>query len=167
MNWLRYVLLGMVVLSMIFGYHKGFVKTAVSMLFLILVMAVSAWLNPYVSSALEEHTTIRSSVQEKCLQAFGEHSELVGQTSEVQSGWLSELGIPDAMIQKILENNTVQEYEKVQARNFSEYAAACVADAAVRLTAFFLAFVLSVIFVRLITWMVEMIAELPGLSLVN
>ncbi|MCI5648935.1 MAG: CvpA family protein [Fusicatenibacter sp.] len=167
MNWLRYVLLGVSLLSFILGYRKGLVKTAVSMLFLILVMIASAWLNPYVSRALEEHTNLRMYVQEKCLAAFDEHGELVGETSEVQSGWLSELGVPAAMIEQILENDTVQEYEKVQARNFSEYAAACVADGAIRMAAYFLAFVLAVIFVRLAAWIVELVAELPGLSLLN
>ena len=52
MNWLFWVLLVFTVLSVIRGGRKGFVRTAVSMVSLILVMVIAAWVNPYVGRFL-------------------------------------------------------------------------------------------------------------------
>ena len=54
MNWLFWVLLVFTVLSVIRGGRKGFVRTAVSMVSLILVMVIAAWVNPYVGRFLRE-----------------------------------------------------------------------------------------------------------------
>ena len=49
MNWLRYVLLAVCILSALAGYRKGLVRTVLSMVFLILVTGLAIWMNPYVS----------------------------------------------------------------------------------------------------------------------
>ena len=47
MNWLRYVLLAVCILSALAGYQKGLVRTVLSMVSLILVTGLAIWMNPY------------------------------------------------------------------------------------------------------------------------
>lgn len=65
MNWLFWVLLVFTVLSVIRGGRKGFVRTAVSMVSLILVMVIAAWVNPYVGRFLRESTPVYQFVEKR------------------------------------------------------------------------------------------------------
>ena len=63
MNWLLLVILIVIILSAAAGYRRGFVRTVLSMVFLILVMVVSGWISPYISDALKEHTQITETIR--------------------------------------------------------------------------------------------------------
>ena len=58
MNWLRYVLLAVCILSTLAGYRKGLVRTVLSMVSLILVTGLAIWMNPYVTDVLNERTEL-------------------------------------------------------------------------------------------------------------
>ena len=68
MNWLRYVLLAVCILSALAGYRKGLVRTVLSMVSLILVTGLAIWMNPYVTDVLNERTTLPQYVEKKCLE---------------------------------------------------------------------------------------------------
>ena len=70
MNWLLLVILIVIILSAAAGYRRGFVRTVLSMVFLILVMVVSGWISPYISDALKEHTQITETIR-KCWKRHG------------------------------------------------------------------------------------------------
>ncbi len=55
MNWLRYVLLAVCILSALAGYRKGLVRTVLSMVSLILVTGLAIWMNPYVTDVLNDN----------------------------------------------------------------------------------------------------------------
>jgi len=78
MDWLFYVLLVFVAICMIAGARKGFVRTAVSMVFMILVMVVASWLNPYVGKFLRENTPVYKAIQEQCGNVISSYIESQG-----------------------------------------------------------------------------------------
>ena len=67
MNWLRYVLLAVCILSALAGYRKGLVRTVLSMVSLILVTGLAIWMSPYVTDVLNERTELPQYVEKKCL----------------------------------------------------------------------------------------------------
>lgn len=95
MNWLRYVLLAVCILSALAGYRKGLVRTVLSMVSLILVTGLAIWMNPYVTDVLNERTTLPQYVEKKCLETF-ENRISVGGNQDVQKKWLESMGVPES-----------------------------------------------------------------------
>ena len=167
MNWLRYVLLAVCLLSALAGYRKGLVKTVLSMVFLILVTGLSIWMNPYVTKMLNERTELPQYVEKKCLETFENNEFLSGENQDVQKNWLESMGVPEELVNQILGSDVVQEYQEEQLHSLASYAAEAVSEKIMKGIAFFLTMVLAVIFVTIAVKVVELIAEIPGISFLN
>ena len=167
MNWLRYILLAAVLLSALAGYRKGLVRTVLSMVFLILVTGLAIWMNPYVTEVLNERTELPQYVQKKCLETFEKNEFLSGENQDVQKKWLESMGVPDELANQILGNDAVQEYQKEQIHSMASYAAEAVSEKIMKGIAFFLTMILAVAFVTIAVKIVELIAEIPGISFLN
>ena len=153
MNWLRYVLLAVCILSALAGYRKGLVRTVLSMVSLILVTGLAIWMNPYVTDVLNERTTLPQYVEKKCLETFENNEFLSGENQDVQKKWL--------------ESMAVREYQEEQLHSLASYAAKAVSEKIMKGIAFFLTLVLAVGFVTIAVKIVELIAEIPGISFLN
>lgn len=60
MSWLTFVLLALVLIFAVQGFRKGMLRMAISMVFFLMVLGVTSWLNPYISDFVREKTTCRS-----------------------------------------------------------------------------------------------------------
>ena len=114
MNWLRYVLLAVCILSALAGYRKGLVRTVLSMVSLILVTGLAIWMNPYVTDVLNERTTLPQYVEKKCLETFENNEFLSGENQDVQKKWLESMGVPEELVNQILGSGAVREYQEEQ-----------------------------------------------------
>ena len=114
MNWLRYVLLAVCILSTLAGYRKGLVRTVLSMVSLILVTGLAIWMNPYVTDVLNERTELPQYVEKKCLETFENNEFLSGENQDVQKKWLESMGVPEELVNQILGSGAVQEYQEEQ-----------------------------------------------------
>ena len=167
MNWLRYVLLAVCILSALAGYRKGLVRTVLSMVFLILVTGLAIWMNPYVTDVLNERTTLPQYVEKKCLETFENNEFLSGENQDVQKKWLESMGVPEELVNQILGSGAVREYQEEQLHSLASYAAKAVSEKIMKGIAFFLTLVLAVVFVTIAVKIVELIAEIPGISFLN
>ena len=114
MNWLRYVLLAVCILSALAGYRKGLVRTVLSMVSLILVTGLAIWMNPYVTDVLNERTELPQYVEKKCLETFENNEFLSGENQDVQKKWLESMGVPEELVNQILGSGAVQDYQEEQ-----------------------------------------------------
>ena len=182
MNWLRYVLLAVCILSALAGYRKGLVRTVLSMVSLILVTGLAIWMNPYVTDVLNERTTLPQYVEKKCLETFENNEFLSGENQDVQKKWLESMGgeslmtikhrlesmgVPEELVNQILGSGAVREYQEEQLHSLASYAAKAVSEKIMKGIAFFLTLVLAVVFVTIAVKIVELIAEIPGISFLN
>ena len=160
MNWLRYVLLAVCILSALAGYRKGLVRTVLSMVSLILVTGLAIWMNPYVTDVLNERTTLPQYVEKKCLETFENNEFLSGENQDVQKKWLESMGVPEELVNQILGSGAVREYQEEQLHSLASYAAKAVSEKIMKGIAFFLTLVLAVVFVTIAVKIVELIAEI-------
>ena len=181
MNWLRYVLLAVCILSALAGYRKGLVRTVLSMVSLILVTGLAIWMNPYVTDVLNyeevvevyildvlnERTTLPQYVEKKCLETFENNEFLSGENQDVQKKWLESMGVPEELVNQILGSGAVREYQEEQLHSLASYAAKAVSEKIMKGIAFFLTLGLAVGFVTIAVKIVELIAEIPGISFLN
>ena len=164
MNWLRYVLLAVCILSALAGYRKGLVRTVLSMVSLILVTGLAIWMNPYVTDVLNERTELPQYVEKKCLETFENNEFLSGENQDVQKKWLESMGVPEELVNQILGSGAVQEYQEEQLHSLASYAAKAVSEKIMKGIAFFLTLVLACCLVTIAVKIVELIAEIPGIS---
>ena len=58
MSWLTFVLLALVLIFAVQGFRKGMLRMAISMVFFLMVLGVTSWLNPYISDFVREKTNV-------------------------------------------------------------------------------------------------------------
>lgn len=190
MDWLFYVLLVFVAICMIAGARKGFVRTAVSMVFMILVMVVASWLNPYAGKFLRENTPVYKVIREQSRNVILSYIESQGNGAadqedaekasqkadeEVQAEiplgrqvtLLENAPIPKAMKQYLLQNNNSEIYQLLGVDKFVDYVADYIAYGITNGIGFLLSFTLATIIVKVILYAVNLLTAIPGISFVN
>lgn len=172
MSWLSYVLLIFAALSIFRGARRGFVRMALSMGFLVLVLLITMWLNPRVGDYLRNSESIYGKIESSCgkfLESnfWKEVPEEAGKTPEMQANLIEELPLPEILKEKLEENNNRQVYELLRVDSFKDYLAGSLAYWICSAIAFVVTFILAVLVVQLIMCALDLLTELPGLSLVN
>ena len=56
MNWLLVVVLAVLALCIMNGYHKGFLRMVYSLVSWIVVLVFVTWATPYINSYIKENT---------------------------------------------------------------------------------------------------------------
>lgn len=168
MTWLFWVLLIIVMGFMSQGFRKGLVRTAVSMVFFIIVIAATSWLNPYVGDFIRENTDWQDKIQEQCgdvlFQGMENRMDL-SVTSQVT--FIEKLTLPQTMKDKLLENNNTEMYRHLAVENFADYLSKYLAHGVINGITFLISFFAVNIILRMILYAVDILTEIPGLGLLN
>lgn len=169
MSWLFIVLLIFAVISVIQGYRKGLLQTAISMVFLVLVLVLTVWLNPYISDFVREHTSLEQTIQEQCGRILEESftDETAEQDAETQSALIESLPLPQSLKDGIAQNNTLEMYQELAVENFRDYLSGYLARSVINFGSFAIAFAIANILVRIILYAVNILTEFPGIHFLN
>lgn len=158
--------------SVFFGLKKGLLRTVFSMLSFVLTLVLVALLQPMVGDYLQEHTELyerTEQVMEKAIDGVIEEElpKGVEMTRTFQEGLIRQM-VPFPAIQKALtDNNTEDMYQNLGVDKFSSYLASYLANLTLRAIAFVVTFLGVAILLWLIAKMLDILGELPVLSLVN
>lgn len=188
MSWLFIVILIIAALSVLQGVRRGLLRTVVSTFFLIFVTVISIWLTPHVETALKEYTPLAAYIEENCsnflaeeLEALltpeaGEAAGATGSNSEdvppdagndEQKEWIAQLPLPEYLKEQLQNNNTQEMYQELLVDSFGAYITKYLTEVILRIVSFLLSFVLSVILIQIILKVIDVMTELPVLSLLN
>jgi len=177
MNWLFYVILGFILISIFVGARKGFFKMAISMVFLILVLILASLLNPYVAKFLREKTSVYETINEKSkavVMSYLEKDELSQDdmaeadiSSAMQNSILESLPLPQTFKNNLMSNNKTDIYELLGVNKFVDYLASYVAYSVTNGIAFLLSFALAIILIRVIMYAINILTSLPGIGFIN
>lgn len=170
MNWLNVVTLAVIVLCIFNGMKQGMVRSAFSLVSVVLTLFLGAVLNPYMSRFLTENTPIYETVQEKCEESVArilEDKMNEQENKEEQAQFIAGLPLPESMKKILAENNTVENYHHLLAQTFGEYLSHSIAKIAIGSISLILTFILVSIFMNLLAGMLDGIFSLPVLSLLN
>ena len=98
MNWLLIGVLAVMIICVMYGYRKGFIRILFSLISIVVLMAFVTISTPYIGTFLEEHTSLQAAIEEKCLEHIKASAEknmednLKEQTSDKQK-MLEDAGI--------------------------------------------------------------------------
>ncbi|MCI5700131.1 MAG: CvpA family protein [Lachnospiraceae bacterium] len=150
------------------GFRRGLVRTAISMVSVLLIMTIVSGISPLVSDVLEKQTVIKVKIEEKCEAAL--EDVLQGRTEPGKSEQISiieELPIPMLLKEELLENNNRVIYDMLSVDTFAGYLAAFLASAIVQILVFLISFIAASIILKVITNILDLFANLPILGGIN
>lgn len=168
MSWLFLVLLVILALFMIQGFRKGLVRTAVSMVFFIIVIVVSSWLNPHISDFIRENTEWQEKLETQCSEIlFQGLEEQMDLSANSQANFIEGLPLPETMKEKLVENNAPEVYQQLAAESFADYIASYLSRGIINGIAFLISFIVTIVIVKMILYAVDILTELPVIGMVN
>ncbi|BFL48743.1 CvpA family protein [Lactonifactor longoviformis] len=170
MNWLSIVVLAFLIFTIINGFRRGLIRTVISMVSVVLAVILASFISPHVSEFLEEQTPVYDKIQEICetqMENYVTGGEEIDGDGEKQSSIIEELPLPESLKNSLLLNNTAEGYSQLVVGTFGEYLSVYIAHMLVKGIAAVLAFILAIILIRLLSFALESVAQLPVLSSIN
>ena len=166
MNWLLIGILIFMLICTINGYRKGFIRLAVSFVFVIITIALVRMVTPYLGSFLEQ--PVYSTIKENCMEIFREDAGDYDQekkTDQVKA--IESSRLPEKFKKSLMENNNAEIYSILEVTGFDEYIGTYVAKTLTNIIAFVLAFIIIYLALKLILFSLDLIARLPVLHGIN
>lgn len=87
--------------------------------------------------------------------------------NDEQKEWIAQLPLPEYLKEQLQNNNTQEMYQELLADSFGAYITKYLTEVILRIVSFLLSFVLSVILIQIILKVIDVMTELPVLSLLN
>ena len=177
-TWLGIVAIGILVLTGYCGYCRGFVREIMSFFFVFLALTLAWTINPYVNRFMMEKTPAYERIQESCRnfvdsQNTGssdeENSDNGNQYDSVEKedSFIDGLGLPEILQKGLIDNNTEEVYKEMAVNSFNDYVSGYLAKMIVSGLSYLISYVLSGLVIRLLSCILNAIAELPLINGAN
>lgn len=174
MNWLLICVIAVVVLCALYGYWKGFLGILFSMVSVLLLLAMVTITTPYIDSFLEEHTSIRSTIEQQCLEHIrkttGQQMDdtLTNEKNEKQK-LLEDAGInlPDKAWEKVLDSGADATNDILETSGIYAAVAESMAHFLVNGIASVIALIAGVILLFVLGRLLNIVSRLPVIKEVN
>ena len=168
LTWLGIVVLAVLFLFVWMGYKRGFIREIVSFFFVFLSLSLAWAINPYINEFLMQKTPIYSTIQETCTNFVQSQGEEKAEYETDSTGDLIDgLRLPELLRKNLEENNNAESYAELSVNTLTEYVSGYLARTVINGLSYMLAYILSTIVIRLIVYVLNLIAGLPILKTAN
>ena len=75
MNWLLIGVLAVIIICVMYGYWKGFIRILFSLISIVVLVAFVTISTPYIAKFLEENTSLQTTIEEKCFEQIKASAE--------------------------------------------------------------------------------------------
>lgn len=173
MNWFYIIALVVIVISTVIGARRGFLRTILSVVICVAMMAFVAWASPYMVTALTENTQIDERIEasvEQRLKNIVQESVADGEDQgvAVDSTLMQKLGIslPQSVLDKILDNGQLADTILTDTGAYTAVASR-VTNLAVRGISYIIVLIAVWIIYRIIWLALRVVDRLPVIGTVN
>ncbi|MCR5107148.1 MAG: CvpA family protein [Lachnospiraceae bacterium] len=161
-NWLFVVITGLFAFFMIYGYSRGFLRIAVSIVSMVFVIILVTYLSPLISNSLLENETTYNSIFDKVTEVFKDaNSKSRNITKEEQTTTIESYPLPELMITDLIRHNTEEMYETLKVKIFEEYISGYLTTLIIKAGTFAILFILFRIIMRIIISATSIISRIP------
>lgn len=168
MNWLTAAVIIFLLVEVLVGVKRGFVKMMLSLFAVVIALAVTCAAGPYVKTVLEEHSSWETGIQENIQGSLDAYLETqMEATEEQQDQLLDELPLPGVLTGLLKENNNSSVYEKLGVDNLSEYVSSYLADMVLTAIVYVITFICVFILLRILFHFLHLVTRIPGLKQLN
>ena len=166
-TWLGIVVLAILILCVWRGYSRGFIKEIVSFFFVFLSLSLAWAINPYINDFLISETPVYSTIQETCTDFVQKQSSDLENEMESSSQFIDGLNLPEILRKNIEKNNNTENYAELSVNTLTEYVSGYLARTIVNGLSYVLAYILATIGIRIVVYILNLIAGLPILKTAN
>ncbi len=174
MNKLLLVVGAILLISLIVGYVRGFLKIALSLVITIASIFLVVSMTPHISGWIQTSTSIGQKVQEKIsgmLETSSGASEgalaTIEGSREQQISLIEGAELPSVIQEMLLENNNNEVYETLGVTSFVDYVGAYITKLIADIIAFLVAWLVVTIAARILMGVVGIINKIPVIGGVN
>ena len=174
-TWPGIVVAACIVLMAFWGFHRGFIKQAVSTLLLFLSIVIVWVINPYVNQFLRDHTPIHKAVSETVYKTVDDMLPTESSGSMTLDQAIEQMPLPDLIKDILKENNNSASYAKLGIDKaavgvkeaFEQYLGRSLAEIVTNVISFLASFLLAMILIRILAFALNLFAKLPVLHGAN
>lgn len=170
MNWVLIIVLLTLLISVIEGYRKGFLRIVYSLISWVIVLIFVSWFTPYINQFLVNHTSVYEIIEKSCGESIRQAAdERMEGEAEGTKGDLSELGIsiPDSVMEEILAKTTGAADTFLEESGLYTEIAKGIAEFVVQGIAFVMALVFAWLVVHILSRILGIVSHIPILKGVN
>lgn len=167
LTWFGIVILLILILFIWMGYRRGFIREIVSFFFVFLSLSLAWAINPYINDFLISETPVYSTIQETCTDFVQKQSSDLENEMESSSQFINGLNLPEILRKNIEKNNNTENYAELSVNTLTEYVSGYLARTIVNGLSYVLAYILATIGIRIVVYILNLIAGLPILKTAN
>ena len=167
LTWFGIVILLILILFIWMGYRRGFIREIVSFFFVFLSLSLAWAINPYINDFLISETPVYSTIQETCTDFVQKQSSDLENETESSSQFIYGLNLPEVLRKNIEKNNNTENYAELSVNTLTEYVSGYLARTIVNGLSYVLAYILATIGIRIVVYILNLIAGLPILKTAN
>ena len=167
LTWFGIVILLILILFIWMGYRRGFIREIVSFFFVFLSLLLAWAINPYINDFLISETPVYSTIQETCTDFVQKQSSDLENEMESSSQFIDGLNLPEILRKNIEKNNNTENYAELSVNTLTEYVSGYLARTIVNGLSYVLAYILATIGIRIVVYILNLIAGLPILKTAN
>lgn len=167
LTWFGIVILLILILFIWMGYRRGFIREIVSFFFVFLSLSLAWAINPYINDFLISETPVYSTIQETCTDFVQKQSGDLENEMESSSQFIDGLNLPEILRKNIEKNNNTENYAELSVNTLTEYVSGYLARTIVNGLSYVLAYILATIGIRIVVYILNLIAGLPILKTAN
>ena len=161
-NFLLAAVIAILVISAVNGYRKGFLRIAISLFNIILVICIVTVISPYISNYLTNHTKVYDHLKQKVVEVFADNNAQYDNTiEENQIKTIESYDLPEIITSCLINNNTSEVYHELMVTLFEEYVAGYLAKMIINAISFIGCFLMLWIFIWFILFSADIIARIP------
>lgn len=167
LTWFGIVILLILILFIWMGYRRGFIREIVSFFFVFLSLSLAWAINPYINDFLISETPVYSTIQETCTDFVQKQSSDLENEMESSSQFIDGLNLPEILRKNIEKNNNTENYAELSVNTLTEYVSGYLARTIANGLSYVLAYILATIGIRIVVYILNLIAGLPILKTAN
>ena len=167
LTWFGIVILLILLLFIWMGYRRGFIREIVTFFFVFLSLSLAWAINPYINDFLISETPVYSTIQETCTDFVQKQSGNLENETESSSQFIDGLNLPEVLRKNIEKNNNTENYAELSVNTLTEYVSGYLARTIVNGLSYVLAYILATIGIRIVVYILNLIAGLPILKTAN
>lgn len=177
MNWVLILVLLIIAINIISGYHRGFLRIVYSLVSWIIVMAFVLWATPFINTYLMEKTPVYGQIQQHCAEKVresaqktpGEGTDTPADGSEEAQKTIAQLGIqlPDTVLKHMTSKTGDVASEFLEASGVYDEIANEIAEFVVEGIAVILAIIAAQLLVHALSQLLGIVSHIPVLSGIN
>ncbi len=161
-NILLIVVVAILIICAINGYRKGFLRIAISLFSIILVICVVTVISPYVSNYLTNHTKVYEHLKTKVVEVFADNNAQYDNTiEENQIKTIESYDLPEIITACLINNNKTEVYQSLMVSLFEEYVAGYLAKMIINAVSFIGCFLMLWVLTTFVIFSADIIAKIP------